>query len=611
MRRLIYSCAAVALVVGFCLALGSTTAHAATTHILTNPTDGRTITGSVTDLHGYVTAHRQASTAAVATATAITKVASLAVATASSQNAATGQLAVKAIDGVASGYPSDYTKEWATIHGKGGSWLELKWANPVTISRIVLYDRPNTDDWITAATITFSDGSQFSTGALANGGAGQTLTFAAKTVTWLKVTVDEVSYTTRNIGLAELEVWGTASTSTTLAYTTTTQSPPTTATTTRTTTTGGLPPVTTATLPARTTTTQPPTTTMTNPTTTTATTATGAAATAIGPAASALSVLAYGAKGDGLTDDIGAIQACITAAAAADKEVYFPAGTYRMSGAIWLPTGDPIYSNLTIRGAGMGQTIITMDRQTTSTYMFVATNLSGLHLSDMTFRASAAYPSNVRAIYAIGMQNSSIERVRIENCDYGIKLGGGDQAHGWLVKNLVTRNIGILSLQVINVSDSLFADLDLQNRLDTGTGMCVYIERDNHNLTFENLRLIGGSRNCMQLYNGYGTPTSDHISFTNTYLDNSGGPKYPLTIDSSFFDVTFTNTTLIGNSSENPCIVWYGGTRVVFDGITASGGAALQMKYGDNPVDCQIKNGTYQGSVIGSVAGVTVTNVSL
>ena len=166
--------------------------------------------------------------------------------------------------------------------------------------------------------------------------------------------------------------------------------------------------------------------------------------------------------------------------------------------------------------------------------MFYAVDLSNVHLSDMTFRTPASYSNNIRAIFSTGMQNSSIRRIKIENCDYGIKLGSGNQSNGWVIEDIVTRNVGILSLQPIDVSNSTFRNLDLQNRMDTGTGMCVYIERDNHNLTFENLRCVGGSRNCIQLYNGYGTPTSDHISFRDTYLDNRGGPKYPLTIDPAF-----------------------------------------------------------------------------
>ena len=42
-----------------------------------------------------------------------------------SQNTATGQLATKAVDGVADGWPGDYTKEWATKGGKAGSWILL------------------------------------------------------------------------------------------------------------------------------------------------------------------------------------------------------------------------------------------------------------------------------------------------------------------------------------------------------------------------------------------------------------------------------------------------------------------------------------------------------
>ena len=60
--------------------------------------------------------------------------------TASSQNTSTAQTAVKAVDGSVLGYPTDSTKEWATAGGKAGSWIQLTWAAPVTLSRVVLYD---------------------------------------------------------------------------------------------------------------------------------------------------------------------------------------------------------------------------------------------------------------------------------------------------------------------------------------------------------------------------------------------------------------------------------------------------------------------------------------
>jgi len=131
------------------------------------------------------------------------------VATASSEATAYGQTAAKAIDGSTLGSPDDYTREWATNGGKAGSWLQLAWPSPVTIDRVVLYDRPNLDDNVTAGTLKFSDGSTVQTGPLDPGGGPTVVTFPARTVSNLRFTVDSVSPTTYNIGLAEIEVYST------------------------------------------------------------------------------------------------------------------------------------------------------------------------------------------------------------------------------------------------------------------------------------------------------------------------------------------------------------------------------------------------------------------
>jgi parallel beta-helix repeat protein len=128
-------------------------------------------------------------------------------ATASSQNTTNSQTANKAIDGIKDGYPNDYTKEWATIGEKAGAWIQLNWISPETINKIILYDRPNANDQITAGTLTFSDGSSISVPILNNDGNGITLTFPAKNVTWVRLTVSSVSATSQNIGLSEMEIY--------------------------------------------------------------------------------------------------------------------------------------------------------------------------------------------------------------------------------------------------------------------------------------------------------------------------------------------------------------------------------------------------------------------
>jgi hypothetical protein len=136
-----------------------------------------------------------------------TNVAPLATVTASSENASTGQTAAKAVDGSTLGYPQAYQHEWATVGQGAGAWLNLAWSSPQTLTSITLYDRPNLDDQVTGGTITFSDGSTLAVGVLPNDGSPYTLTFAAKTVTSLKLTITAVSSTTQNIGLAEIQTY--------------------------------------------------------------------------------------------------------------------------------------------------------------------------------------------------------------------------------------------------------------------------------------------------------------------------------------------------------------------------------------------------------------------
>ncbi|HET7444384.1 MAG TPA: hypothetical protein VFJ57_06970, partial [Solirubrobacterales bacterium] len=75
--------------------------------------------------------------------------------------------------------------------------------------RVVLWDRPNTDDQITAGKLTFSDGQSVTFGTLPNTAAtGLTVSFPPHATTSLVMTVTAVSSITKNIGLAEIEAFG-------------------------------------------------------------------------------------------------------------------------------------------------------------------------------------------------------------------------------------------------------------------------------------------------------------------------------------------------------------------------------------------------------------------
>jgi len=132
-------------------------------------------------------------------------IASLATASASSENVNHSQTADKAIDGVVDGWPGDYTKEWASLNESNGAWLQLNFSQSYSVDKVVLYDRPNTSTQVLGAQLTFSSGSAVNVGTLNNAGAGLTVTFSARTITWIRFTVTNSADT--NLGLAEMEVW--------------------------------------------------------------------------------------------------------------------------------------------------------------------------------------------------------------------------------------------------------------------------------------------------------------------------------------------------------------------------------------------------------------------
>ncbi|MGD0907525.1 MAG: DUF4082 domain-containing protein, partial [Candidatus Acidiferrales bacterium] len=149
-----------------------------------------------------------------------TNVAVLATATASSQTATGLQGAANAIDGILGGVPDplenslNYSSfsatgggEWVTAGQLGGAWIKLTWPSSVTTSRVTLYGRPDGVDNVLSGTLTFSDGTSIAVGALPVGGTGYPITFASKTITWMQFTVNTAQGT--NIGLSEIEVYGT------------------------------------------------------------------------------------------------------------------------------------------------------------------------------------------------------------------------------------------------------------------------------------------------------------------------------------------------------------------------------------------------------------------
>ena len=139
----------------------------------------------------------------------------------------------------------------------------------------------------------------------------------------------------------------------------------------------------------------------------------------VGPAltapANALSVLEFGAAGNGENDDTAALSACVAAAQQQGKIVWVPAGDYKLTGDIIVP------SLVRIQGAGMWHTTFVGDEKL---YLQpdrrVRIKLIGeqIHLADFAITGKLNYRDDREAndgIVGAGCAASSVSRVWVEH----------------------------------------------------------------------------------------------------------------------------------------------------------------------------------------------------
>ena len=84
-------------------------------------------------------------------------------------------------------------------------WIQLSWAEPQLINRVVLYDRPSEDEHIAGGQLHFSDGSMVWVNQIPNDGTAKAVTFPAKSVEWIKFVVTDGKG--KDLGFSEIEVF--------------------------------------------------------------------------------------------------------------------------------------------------------------------------------------------------------------------------------------------------------------------------------------------------------------------------------------------------------------------------------------------------------------------
>ena len=136
--------------------------------------------------------------------------------------------------------------------------------------------------------------------------------------------------------------------------------------------------------------------------------------------ANSLSVTEFGAGGTGETDDTEALRNCIAEAMKQGKIVWVPAGDYKLTGDIVLP------SDVTVQGAGMWHTTFVGDPelygQPDRRVRFKLTG-NNIHLADFAIIGKLNYRNDSEqndGIFGAELQNSTISRIWVEHTKVGM-----------------------------------------------------------------------------------------------------------------------------------------------------------------------------------------------
>jgi hypothetical protein len=129
-------------------------------------------------------------------------------------------------------------------------------------------------------------------------------------------------------------------------------------------------------------------------------------------------VKTYGATGDGITDDTGAIQQALNEAggAAGRAVVVLPRGSYKIS-AITIPTG------VTVRGAGWVKTHL-VSTATSGGAVVVGADAQNVRVEALTIRGPAAAQPGLTALYVSTGSALRVTDVHATQAEYGVLCGG-------------------------------------------------------------------------------------------------------------------------------------------------------------------------------------------
>lgn len=304
-----------------------------------------------------------------------------------------------------------------------------------------------------------------------------------------------------------------------------------------------------------------------------------------------VSVLDFGATGNGSTDDTAAIQAAMDSFASVGYgDLYFPKGTYKISSALVASF------NGRIRGDGVGSSVITTTSTTASAIRVPYSGyieITGLDFATSVTKAAGAAIS-IEGLGGSAGQQTRIHHNRITGYYYGIDMG----------------NAGYWTISENGIFESVQAGIRVDNTMNYDAGDNLISGN-----VIQKTALTSGTSGILHVASG-GTKV-----IGNKILGHDRG--YTLSPRSGALSVI--DTQLVGNSIEDGNIAVYIQTSVagtvvgqmviasnqtstLTNGIVLQGAAAGVVITG-NEISCNHPNhiGIYLDSLNGSPSLVNIT----